>query len=261
LRLKTTIFISFFFCLFTIYGQQQITGRVIGEDLEALPGIIIFDKDTTEIAKSNFNGYFKFELNKETDKLIFAGVGFEWTNITIPKNCNTLEVVILLAGVYHYKSNKKVDRIRKKRFDKIPELHLQAYNKGIFKNEKPCYYREFKPIKPELDKIDKRLKRLAKENKNDFKNLSIGDSVKIPFGIDDSGKIIRTTYASCSDCTEEDFDYLIEGKIVDKKRRKLTLKIKVTEIPLYDSLEYRGKTLRINSNFKYEMKYFEVIIK
>ena len=28
----------------------------------------------------------------------------------------------------------------------------------------------------------------------------------------------------------------------------------------YDSLEYRGNILNVGSDFKYEMKYFEVII-
>lgn len=260
LIIKTTIFISFFFCLFTVYGQQKFAGKIIGEDLEIIPLVTIYDKDTTVIAKSDLNGYFKFELLKETDELIFAGVGFEWANITIPKNCDYLEVILLLAGTYHYKSNRRIDRIRKKRFDKIPKLHQQAYNKGIFKNDKPCYSREFKPIKPELDKIEKRLKQRAKENKNDFKDLNIGDIVKIPFGIDSSKKRISTTFSPCLNCTEADYDYVIKGEIVNKRRRRLTLKIKITEMPNYDSLEYHGKSLSVGSNFKYEMKYFNVII-
>lgn len=259
-RTKIIIFILIFYCLFSGYGQQKLTGRVIGESLETQPGIIIFDKDTTEIAKSDLNGYFKFELPKETNELILAGVGFEWANIKIPKNCNTLEVVILLAGTYHYKSNRKIDRLRKKRFDKIPELHLKAYEKGIFKNYKPCYNRKFKPIKPELDKIDERLKQKAKQNKNDFKDLKVGDTVKIPIGFDSSDKIINTYYSICKHCTEEDYNYILEGEIINKKRRKLTLEIKITEMPNYDSLKYRGKTLSTGSNFEYEMKYYNVII-
>ena len=60
-------------------------------------------------------------------------------------------------------------------------------------------------------------------------------------------------------CTEEDYDYVIEGEIINKDRRKLTLEIKITEMQPYDSLEYRGKILNVGSDFKYEMKYFEVI--
>ena len=59
---KTTFLIAFFFCLFTTFGQQKISGRVIAEDLEIGMGIRIFDKDTTEIGKTDFNGYFKIEF-------------------------------------------------------------------------------------------------------------------------------------------------------------------------------------------------------
>ena len=110
--------------------------------------------------------------------------------------------------------------------------------------------------------IRKELKERRKANKNDFKELNIGDIVKIPFGIDTSENEnrVRTHYAPCKNCTEEDFDYLIEGEIINKYKRKLTIEIKITKMLHYNFLKYRGKILNIGSNFKYEMKYFEVII-
>ena len=157
---------------------------------------------------------------------------------------------------------KKVDRIRKKRYKKINEFHLQAFNKGLFKTEKPCFNREFEPYKPQLDKIRLELKEFKRLNKNDFKKLNIGDVIKIPFGIDTSKNEnkVRTSYPPCNDCTEEDYDYVIEGKIIKKYKRKLTLEIKITKMKDYDFLKYRGNIIKINSMFKYEMKYFEVII-
>ncbi len=227
--------------------------------METAIGITICDKDTTEIGQSDLKGYFQIKLPNEADTLIFAGVGYEWSTITVPKECKNLEIILFLAATYDFMSNRKVDRLRKKEFEKISDLHYQAFQNGLFTSEKPCAYRQFKPIEPELDKIAKRLSEQAKENKNDFKNLGIGDSVKIPFGIDDSGKMIRTKYSSCGNCTEEDYEYLIEGIIINKKRRKLTLEIKITEMPFYNSLEYNEQILSVNSNFKYEMKYFEVV--
>jgi hypothetical protein len=32
-----------------------------------------------------------------------------------------------------------------KRFKKLPELHKEAFEKGIFKTDKACYTREFIP--------------------------------------------------------------------------------------------------------------------
>ena len=69
---KTIFFIAFFFCLFTTFGQQKVRGRVISEDLGIGMGITIFDKDTTEVGKTNFDGYFEIELQKNYEKLIFV---------------------------------------------------------------------------------------------------------------------------------------------------------------------------------------------
>lgn len=220
----------------------------------------VFDKDTTELGKSDFNGYFEIELTKETEKIIFAGLGYEWATVTIPNECKTPEIILFLEYTYDFMSFKKIDRLRKKRFDKLTELHFQAFKKGLFKTEKPCVTRNFEPYKPELDRIAKRLNKQAKENKNAFKNLDIGDSVKIPFGLDTSEKRISTYYSTCQSCTEKDYDYVIKGEIINKRRRKLTLEIKITEMKPYDSLNYNGKNLNVGSDFKYEMKYFKVII-
>ncbi|MFT5146943.1 MAG: hypothetical protein ACI9H1_001669 [Polaribacter sp.] len=259
---KTTFLIAFFFCLFTTFGQQKISGRVIAEDLEIGMGIRIFDKDTTEIGKTDFNGYFKIELQKNYEKLIFAGLGYEWTKIKVPVNCENLEIILLHEVLYHYKSNRKIDRVREKRFNKIPELHLQAYKKGLFKTEKPCFNQKFEPNRPDLDRIKLELKEFRKANKKEFNELNIGDAIKIPFGIDKSENEneVRTYYSPCENCTEKDYDFVIEGKIIQKHKKKLTLEILITKMKDYEYLKYRGKKLKINSRFKYEMKYYEVII-
>jgi hypothetical protein len=227
--------------------------------METAIGITIFDKDTIKIGQSDLNGYFKIKLPEESDTLIFAGVGFEWATVTVPKKCENQEIILFLASTYDFMSPRKVDKLRKKEFEKLPELHSEAFQKGLFKTEKPCVIRKFEPDFPDIDEIRRQDKLRNKQIKTNFKELNIGDIVKIPFGIDDSGKIIRTKYSPCSNCTKEDYDYLIEGIIINKKRRKLTLEIKVTEMPIYDSLGYNGEILRTNSNFKYEMKYFEII--
>jgi hypothetical protein len=52
---------------------------------------------------------------------------------------------MLLRGTYDFKTPKKVDRLRMKRFKKLPELHKEAFAKGIFKTDKVCYTQEFMP--------------------------------------------------------------------------------------------------------------------
>ncbi|MCK0156024.1 carboxypeptidase-like regulatory domain-containing protein [Cellulophaga sp. F20128] len=148
MRFKTAFFISFFFCIFSAFGQRTLRGKTIDQFLESAIGITIFDKDTIKIGQSDLNGYFQIKLPKETDKLIFAGVGYEWATITVSKECENQEIILFLATTYDFMSPRKVDRHRKKEFEKLPELHSQAFQKGIFETEKPCVIRKFESYQP-----------------------------------------------------------------------------------------------------------------
>ncbi len=261
MRISTIAILAVLLSSLNLNGQtRSIYGRVISEYLEPLPGVYIENSDNVLLGRTDMDGQFKISIPKETDSLLFRFVGMEWTDIRLKKDCDTVEVVVIYAGTYDFMSLKKIDKIRKKRFDELPNIHSDALEKGLFTTKTICYEREFKPDKPKLDAIRKELKELSKTNKNDFKDLSIGDIVKIPFGIDTSEKRISTHYSLCKDCKEEDYDYVITGQIISKQRRKLTLNIKITEMQNYDSLEYKGKILNVGSDFKYEMKYFDVII-
>ena len=48
-------------------------------------------------------------------------------------------------ATYDFISLKKVDKLRMKRFKKLPEFHLTAYKKGIFTTEQACYEQPFMP--------------------------------------------------------------------------------------------------------------------
>lgn len=241
-------------------GQNSLHGRVLTEYLEILPGINIYNKDTTLLGISDWDGYFKIKLPEDSDTLIIAGLGYEWSKISISEGCEDLEIILLEDGTYDFMSSNKVDRLRKKRFEKLQDLHSKAFQAKLFKTKIPCYKREFEPYKPDLDRIGRELKEFRKTNKKNFKNLNKGDIVKVPFGLDQSEKRISTYYSPCGNCTEEDYEYVIIGEITNKHRRKLTLEIKISKMQPYDSLEYEGKILNVGSKFKYEMKYFEVII-
>lgn len=256
---KTYLIIFVFFNFFSIYGQRTIKGKVIDVDNLTIPGVRIFENDTTQIGETDINGIFEITTSNDTNKLTFFWIGYDRTTISLSENCNYIEFILIATTLYHDISNQKIDRLRKKAFDKLPDLYLQAFNNGIFKNEKPCFEQDFVPIKPTLDSISKAFKVERKVNKIDYKELDVGDVVKIPFEIDSSGTW-TTKYSICKNCTEKDYDYVIEGEILNKNRRKFTLEIKITKIQNYDFLEYRGKNLGVGSNFKYEMKYFQVII-
>jgi len=265
LRFKTTFFISFFFCVFSAFGQRTLSGRTIDQFLETAIGITIFDKDTTKIGQSDLNGYFEIKLPKETDKLIFAGVGYEWATITIPKECENLEIILFLASTYDFMSPRKVDRLRKKEFEKLPELHSQAFQKGLFKTEKPCLFQEFEPIKPRLDKISERSKELTKKNIMNFELLKIGDTIRIPFSgtfkYDGTERTSLFVYSYLSE--GENFDCEIQGVVTKKQKNRkgyfLTYKVTDTNKCEYKSIVYNDKTVEVGQILEQNMKYFKVI--
>ncbi len=125
--------------------SRTITGRIISEDLEPLPLIYIQDIDTTLIGKTDLDGSFKIEISSSTDSLLLCSLGIEWATIQLTSDCDTLEVVMMYDYIYDFISLRKVDRLRFRRFKKLHEIHKQAFDKGLFKTESPCYKQIFEP--------------------------------------------------------------------------------------------------------------------
>ena len=94
---------------------------------------------------TDIEGRFEISIPNEVLKLNISFVGMESTIIELSGNCNYLEVVVMIEALYDFMSLKKVDRLRMKRFKKLPELHKEAFEKGIFKTDKACYTQEFIP--------------------------------------------------------------------------------------------------------------------
>ena len=67
----------------------------------------------------------------------------EPTIIELKDKCDDVEVVMILRSTYDFITLKKVDKLRMKKFKKLPELHREAFEKGIFKTDKACYSQEF----------------------------------------------------------------------------------------------------------------------
>jgi hypothetical protein len=144
MRLTAIIFSVCLVVNLNLNGQTRIiTGRVITEDLEILPGVRIQNSDTTLLGTTDIDGRFEIELPLGTDKLLISWIGMEWKSIQLPINCNHLDIILMYDAIYDFMSARKVDRLIMKRIKKLPELHLTAYEKGIFKTKEPCYGQDF----------------------------------------------------------------------------------------------------------------------
>lgn len=252
--------------MLTAIGQRTIKGRIIDEYIEPLPVTGVYDHDTIQLGKTDLDGYFEINVPKGTNKLIFGGIGYEWAIISIPENCDYAEVILLQDALYHYKSHRKIDRLRKRRFAKIPTIHQEAFNKGIFKDEKPCFTQEFVPFKSRLDGIREQTRAKRKQNKKNFDKLSIGDTIRIPlsggYKYDGTDRTTLFVYSYLTD--GDDFDCVIEGVIKDKNKSrkgyKLVYEVTDTDKCKYDSMVYEGKDVVAGQTLEHNMKYFKVLI-
>jgi hypothetical protein len=139
------LFILIGISMCSLYSQTKtINGRVISDELEPMLLVSIMINDTTQVGKTDLNGFFQISLPLSEKKVLFGSVGLDPTTIELGDNCHIVEVVMMLSGTYDFITLKKVDRLRMKRFKKLPELHKEAFEKGIFKTEYACYNYEFK---------------------------------------------------------------------------------------------------------------------
>ena len=140
------IFIILSVSNYSLYSQHKtIKGRTISNQFDILIGVPIMINDTVEVGRTDLNGFFHIEIPVSVKKILLRDVGLDPTTIELVDKCDEVEVVMMLSGTDDFITLRKVDRLRKKRFKKLPELHKNAFEKGLFKTDKACYTQEFIP--------------------------------------------------------------------------------------------------------------------
>ena len=264
LQIMRTILSLILMSLFLTFHMKaqplNISGKVIGEDLVELPMVNIYDNDTTLLTTSNLNG--TFELSLDSNELLFGFLGMEWEKIAVSESCSKLEVILLLASTYHYKSHRKIDRLRKEQFDNRDEIHRRAFEQGIFKNDAPCFEYVFIPDKPELDEIRIWMKQKKTEINQEVKQLVEGDTIYVPYATtwrtDGTDRTKLHQYWSYTDETE--FGCIIAGTLVNKDR-KGNIRFRVTDIGEcdYEAITLKDRPVKAGDILECNMKYFRVI--
>jgi hypothetical protein len=128
----------------SLYSQNKtIKGIVISDRFDILIGVLIMINDTVEVGRTDINGFFQIDIPISEKKILFMFVGVDPTTIKLVDKCDEVEVVMMASGTDDFITLKKVDRLRMKRFKRLPEIHKEAFDKGLFKTEKACYTEEF----------------------------------------------------------------------------------------------------------------------
>lgn len=150
------IILSAFYISLEGYGQnRQLNGLVLNEEMEPISHIFIYINDSLEIGRTDAKGKYEVTLPVEVDSIIFRGVGFEPLLVTLGTGCSRVEVIMVLAGSYDFMSPAKVDRQRRRYFEKINKLYPAAIQKGLFASTPTCHKTVFQPNAPKMREIHK----------------------------------------------------------------------------------------------------------
>lgn len=147
------LYIVFMVSLGGLYSQTKtIKGRVIAVGFETLPMVSIKLNDKDEVGKTDLEGFFQIDIPSSEKEILFDFVGMESVIIKLEENCDKVEVIMMPLYSYDFISPKQVERKRKKRYNMITKLHKQAFEKGLFETDCPCYKREFESHLPHSDR-------------------------------------------------------------------------------------------------------------
>lgn len=257
----TTIFITTLLLFGTnLCGlSRTIVGRVVSQDLEPVTDAHIQNNNSILFGKTDMNGQFKIEIPQQEQTLFLTCVGCERRKINLQIDCDTLEIIVLHASTYDFMSPKKNDRQRLKQFNKLSELHLKAYYKGLFSKERTCYGNEFEPVKPYFDGVKKQMKIKEAELKQVFNKVNIGDTIKMPFNEqprhDGTDSVTLFTYSAYTDYTA--YDCIITGMVIgkNKKHKGYNLLYRVINCDkCKPSNMFKGKAMKADEVFEYNMR-------
>jgi outer membrane receptor protein involved in Fe transport len=71
-----------------IYGQTKLTGKVVDETNQPLPGASVILKGATSGASTDFDGNFTFETSASKGSILVSFVGYETKTLTFSSNTN-----------------------------------------------------------------------------------------------------------------------------------------------------------------------------
>lgn len=147
MKKKLMVFILLCNSAYSLYAQNRtIKGRVIDDGLKTLPYLPIVINDTVKIGKTDLNGFFQIEIPVSVKKISLEFIGYYPATFELSDNCDEVELIMMSTYTYDFITARRADKLLMKRFMKLPDLHRQAFEKGLFKTGKACYKQEFVPF-------------------------------------------------------------------------------------------------------------------
>ena len=80
--IKNVLFLALFFMTATVMGQTKVTGTVVDENNQPLPGSSVLEKGTTNGTESDFDGQFTLNAQSNSGVLVISYIGYKSIEIS-----------------------------------------------------------------------------------------------------------------------------------------------------------------------------------
>lgn len=128
-----------FFAIAASGQTRTISGRIIDDKMRPFFGASILIGDSVLNIKSDDAGRFNIIIPAATSIIRVLGVNMQEKKLVLHDTCSQLEIILQQGSTYDFTSFRKVKRMRKRSFKKLPALHRSAFSLGLFTNDRPCY--------------------------------------------------------------------------------------------------------------------------
>ncbi len=79
---KNLLFVALLFVTVTILGQTKITGTIVDESNQPLPGASVLEKGTSNGVSTDFDGNFTLNAKSNSGNLVISFIGYKTKNVT-----------------------------------------------------------------------------------------------------------------------------------------------------------------------------------
>ncbi len=92
---KNLLFVALFFITATILGQTKITGTIVDETNQPLPGASVVVKGTSNGTSTDFDGKFSLKVKSNTGTIVVSFIGYKSTEVTFSSSKKNLTIKLV----------------------------------------------------------------------------------------------------------------------------------------------------------------------
>jgi len=109
-KFKNLLFVALLFVATTVLGQTKVTGTIVDETNQSLPGASVVEKGTTNGTQTDFEGKFTLSATSNSGVLVISFMGYKSKEVSfsssknnlaieLNEDTNSLDEVVITSGV------------------------------------------------------------------------------------------------------------------------------------------------------------------